>query len=60
MLRGSMQETQKDNNHYLGGISAELDTRPLRLGLEQVDILISKNKVVQILYLKHHDNVFKT
>ena len=24
---------------------------------EQVDILISKNQALQILYLKHHDNV---
>ena len=28
--------------------------------LQQVDILISKNQALQILYLKHHDNVYKT
>ena len=27
--------------------------------VEQVDILISKNQVLQILYLKHHDNEYK-
>ena len=27
---------------------------------KQVDILISKNQALQILYLKHHDNVYKT
>ena len=26
----------------------------------QVDILIFKNKALQLLYLKHHDNVYKT
>ena len=25
---------------------------------KQVDILISKHQVLQILYLKHHDNVY--
>ena len=28
-----------------------------KLELEQVDILISKNQALQILYLKYHDNV---
>ena len=28
--------------------------------LKQVDILISKNQALQILYLKHHDNIYKT
>ena len=28
--------------------------------LKQVDILTSKNQALQILYLKHHDNVYKT
>ena len=28
--------------------------------VKQVDILVSKNQVLQILYLKHHDNVYKT
>ena len=28
--------------------------------MKQVDILISKNQALQILYLKHHDNVYKT
>ena len=28
--------------------------------LEQVDILISKNQALQIIYLKHHDYVYKT
>ena len=27
---------------------------------KQVNILISKNQALQILYLKHHDNVYKT
>ena len=27
---------------------------------EQVDILISKNQALQILYLKHHDSAYKT
>ena len=27
---------------------------------KQVDILISKNQALQILYLKYHDNVYKT
>ena len=26
---------------------------------KQVDILVSKNQALQILYLKHHDNVYK-
>ena len=26
---------------------------------KQVDILISKNQALQIIYLKHHDNVYK-
>ena len=28
--------------------------------MKQVDILISKKQALQILYLKHHDNVYKT
>ena len=28
--------------------------------VKQVDILISKNQALQILYLQHHDNVYKT
>ena len=28
--------------------------------LQQVDILISKNQVLQLLYLKHHNNVYKS
>ena len=31
-----------------------------KLDTKQVDILISKNQALQILYLKHHDNVYKT
>ena len=27
---------------------------------KQVDILVFKNQVLQILYLKHHDNLYKT
>ena len=27
---------------------------------KQVDILISKNQALQILHLKHNDNVYKT
>ena len=27
---------------------------------QQVNILISKNQALQIIYLKHHDNVYKT
>ena len=27
---------------------------------KQVDILISKNQALQILYLKHHNNEYKT
>ena len=27
---------------------------------EQVNILISKNQALQILYLKHHNNKYKT
>ena len=27
---------------------------------QQVDILISKNQALQILYIKHHVNVYKT
>ena len=32
----------------------------VNIRLSQVDILISKNQALQILYFKHHDNVYKT
>ena len=42
---------------------SELWTKKVELmhtHLKKVDILISKNQALQILYLKHHDNVYKT
>ena len=36
------------------------NTWNLECNVEQVDILIYKNQALQILYLKHHDNVYIT
>ena len=57
---------QNSQKNLMGGWSSQLNCKNTGFvhgyhkNLKQVDILISKNQALQILYLKHHDNVYKT